>query len=155
MTIKELGDFIAEQYRQELQNGDNVASHQLEQFKVEVEEGDGHWSVVFVLQDYWKYVEMGTQPHFQPIDAIVKWVEIKPIIPRPDKYGRIPNTRQTAYMICKSISEKGTKAYRPLETALTNSNDAIEDFISEVANNAEISLKTILDEFPNKLDYNV
>jgi hypothetical protein len=41
------------------------------------------------LQDYWKYVEDGTRPHFPPIEDILQWIKVKPVLPRKRK-GKLP-----------------------------------------------------------------
>ena len=50
---------------------------------------NGIFELYFNLPDYWKYLENGTKPHFPPIDAIRKWIEVKPVIPKIaiDKIG--------------------------------------------------------------------
>lgn len=67
------------------------------------------------LQEYWKYVEEGTKPHWPPPSAILHWIEVKPVIPRPGKDGRIPTPKQLAFLIGRKISEVGTKGTRDLK----------------------------------------
>lgn len=67
------------------------------------------------LQEYWKYVEEGTKPHWPPPSAILHWIEVKPVIPRPGKDGRIPTPKQLAFLIGRKISEVGTKGTHDLE----------------------------------------
>ena len=58
---------------------------------------------------YWKYLEGGTRPHWPPSSAILNWVQIKPVIPRPDGNGRIPTQKQLAFLISRKIAKHGTE----------------------------------------------
>lgn len=82
-----------------------------------IREGDEAWTVTINLNDYWKYVENDTRPHWPPPDAIQRWVEIKPVIPRPDASGRIPSPRSLAYLIGRKISREGTTGSHDFQTA--------------------------------------
>lgn len=74
-------------------------------------------------------MENGTKPHFPPVNKIEEWIRIKPIIP-DSRNGKVPTTKQLAFMIQSSIARTeeeaikkgkkigGTKAYHPLEKAL-------------------------------------
>ena len=73
------------------------------------------YEVVLNLQDYWKYVEEGTRPHWPPKDAILHWVEVKPVIPRPDAKGRIPSPKSLAFLISRKIAKKGTTGTHDLK----------------------------------------
>ena len=77
----------------------------------------GSMVVSFDLPEYWKYIENGTRPHWPPLDAIAKWIEIKPVIPRPMDNGKIPTTKQLAYLIGRKIARVGTEGTHDLETA--------------------------------------
>lgn len=76
---------------------------------------DGKFVTVdIILQDYWKYVEGGRRPgKFPPIDKIREWVRVKPVLPRPMANGKLPTENQLAFLISRSIAEKGIKP-RPL-----------------------------------------
>lgn len=67
------------------------------------------------MNDYWKYVEEGTRPHWPPRDAILRWVQIKPVIPRPDSRGRIPKPEQLAFLIGRKIARDGTEGTHDLQ----------------------------------------
>lgn len=73
------------------------------------------YEVRMQLNDYWKWVEDDTRPHFPPPSAILRWIEIKPILPRPGSNGRIPTPEQLAYLIGRKISIFGTKGSHDLE----------------------------------------
>ena len=71
---------------------------------------NGKWLEVSIsLEDYWKYIEYGTRPHFPPVDKIREWIRVKPVLPRPLASGKLPTENQLAYLIGRKISKFGTK----------------------------------------------
>lgn len=116
---KVLQDFavdIRDRYRDVLAKNDHIASRALvDSIKTQVVVGENAYEVTMTLQDYWKYVEYDTKPHFPPPDAILKWIEVKPVIPRPGANGRIPTPRQLAFLIGRKISNEGTEGTHDLE----------------------------------------
>lgn len=115
---KVLQDFatdIRERYKDVLANNDHIASHNLvDSIRTEVKVGDNAYEVTMTLKDYWKYVEYDTKPHFPPPDAILKWIQVKPVIPRPDANGRIPSQKSLAYLIGRKIAREGTEGTHDL-----------------------------------------
>lgn len=99
-------------------------------------------SVELNLEDYWKYLEYGTKPHFPPIETadgrgILPWVKVKKILPNnyntklPDNMPLDKLYRQSAYMIARSIAQKGTEASHNLEEALNEINTRYEEILSD------------------------
>lgn len=81
------------------------------------------FSVVMTLNDYWKYLEEDTKPHFPPPDKLLQWIEIKPIS-IPKNYAKIPTPaklerykRSLAYLIGRKIAREGTKGTHDLQRA--------------------------------------
>ena len=107
---KVLQDFakdIRDRYRDVLANNDHIASRKLvDSIKTQVLVGDNAYEVTMTLENYWKYVEEDTPPHWPPRDAILKWIAVKPIIPRPDDNGRIPSPKQLAFLIGRAMAGK-------------------------------------------------
>lgn len=58
------------------------------------------------MNKYWQYLEYGTPPHWPPRNAILEWIRIKPVIPRPDSSGRIPTPNQLAFLIARAMAGK-------------------------------------------------
>ena len=78
-----------------------------------------YFSISLQLEDYWKYLEYGTKPHFPPISAIREWIRVKPVLPRPYN-GKLPTENQLAYMIANKISRVGTPATHLLENTIND-----------------------------------
>ena len=72
--------------------------------------------------DYGKYLEEGTKPHFPPVDAILQWIRIKPILPRPFANGKLPTENQLAYLIGRKISKVGTEGTHLFEKTVEENN---------------------------------
>lgn len=88
-----------------------------------VDVGEVSFEVSLRLQDYWKYVEEGTRPHWPPPSVIREWVEVKPVLPRPLADGKLPTVRQLAFLIGRKIAKKGTAGTHDLEQSI----EAIEE----------------------------
>ena len=73
------------------------------------------FTVSLKLNRYWEYVEEGTKPHWPPPPAILNWVEVKPVIPRPDGNGKIPSPKSLAYLIGRKIARYGTEGTHDLQ----------------------------------------
>lgn len=125
-VLEEFAQEFKDQYRAGLlshgrftQYGEDrlVDSVDANQVQAMIQEEDEAWTVTINLNEYWKYVENDTRPHWPPLSAIQRWVEIKPVIPRPDDKGRIPSPRSLAYLIGRKISREGTTGSHDFKTA--------------------------------------
>ena len=118
-VLRDFADYFRNDYTQRLIANDRVASRGLlESVRTRVQVGSDAYDVVVTLKDYWKYVEDDTRPHWPPPDAILKWVEIKPTIPRPYTLnGKEISAKSLAYLVGRKISEKGTKGTHDLQRA--------------------------------------
>ena len=63
-----------------------------------------------------------------PIDAILQWVKVKPIIPRENN-GIIPTEKQLAYLIARKIGREGTD---PQNTFNEANQSAKDRFINKI-----------------------
>ena len=77
-----------------------------------------YYRIYLQLEDYWKYLEYGTKPHFPPVEKIAEWIRIKPVLPRPNAKGKLPTQKQLAFLIARSISKKGTKPTHTLQQTI-------------------------------------
>ena len=135
-ALTDYGNALLDLYKQNLVQSDVLASEKLlntAQFILDM--NDTRYEVQLSLQDYWKYVEYDTKPHFPPLNAIKQWIRIKPVIPRPDALGRTPSENQLAFLIGRKISEVGTEGRHDLGNAVEEVNrqwlDRIEEACAE------------------------
>lgn len=131
--LRELGENVREGYVNKLiRNGRPTTENTLASTVTsQVEVNGTTYSVVLNLQEYWKYVEEGTRPHWPPPSAILHWIEVKPVIPRPDEKGRIPTPKQLAYLIGRKIAREGTKGTHDLRETTDTLLGYYEDRIKE------------------------
>ena len=114
--IEELVERIASLYRQNLNN--SRASGKLQDFQTYIDLNDQRFLISFELEDYWKYVEYGRKSgKMPPISAIEDWIRVKPVIPDSTS-GRIPDTRQLAFLIARKIGRDGTPPQLPLKRTI-------------------------------------
>ena len=99
--LEQLGEDVRQGYVDKLvKNGRPTTENTLAStVKAYVDVKGTTYEVGLELQEYWKYVEEGTKPHWPPPSAILHWITIKPVLPRPDKNGRIPTPKQLAFLI--------------------------------------------------------
>lgn len=123
--IQDICGNLLQRYRDEIKNTGHVASGELEKTASYKLSFDGKWfEVTFQLADYWKYLENGTRPHFPPTAAIERWITVKHIIPS-SKNGKVPTTKQLAFLIAREISKVGTKPTKSLQKTIDGSDDLI------------------------------
>lgn len=90
-------------------NGSNASGTLSKSIKGIVKMNDKYLTISISLEDYWKYIEYGTNPHFPPVDKIREWIRVKPVLPRPLASGKLPTENQLAFLIGRKISKFGTK----------------------------------------------
>lgn len=120
-TIQDITNNFVVELKNKLKANDSYASGNLVNSIRGVVKQNGKYIVISIqLEDYWKYIENGTKPHWPPVDAIKKWISVKPILPRPLKSGKLPTDNQLAYLIGRKISKVGTKAKPFLKPTITD-----------------------------------
>lgn len=130
-------------YQDNLIQSDRIASGDLlNSVEFEVTKGDESYEVSLILADYWKAVEFGTKPHHVPYEDLLRWVKIKPVIPRPGKDGQIPSQESLAYLIQRSIGEKGTQGSEDLTRTLEAVNEKYEKLIADAM---DVDLAELMD----------
>lgn len=131
--IKDICAELLERYKRAVEDSGHVASGGLVNTATYQVVVNGSWlEVSFNLEEHWKYLEHGTRPHFPPINAIERWISVKHIVPRPYN-GKVPSTKQLAFLIARGISKNGTKPTKLLQTTINNSDDLIAKLIDEMA----------------------
>jgi hypothetical protein len=132
--IKTIVGDLLQRYKDEIKNSGHSASGDLEKTaRYKLQFSGRYFEVIFQLQDYWKYLENGTRPHFPPIDAIERWIQVKRIVPRTVT-DKVPTTRQLAFLISREISVNGTKPTKLLQKTIDGADDLISLMLDEFAN---------------------
>lgn len=96
-----------------------------------IEKDDRQIEVSLQLKEWWKYVEEDTKPHFPPPDAMLNYIKAKPILPKPDKNGKLPTPNQLAYLIGRKISEVGTTGTHNVRDTVRLINERYEEKIGQ------------------------
>lgn len=113
--LQEMAADVESNYKEHLEQHDRVASGDLlRSISTEITVQGTTYTVWMNLADYWKYVEEDTKPHWPPKAAIDRWIFIKPVIPRPDRNGRIPSPESLSFLIRRKIATVGTKGTHDL-----------------------------------------
>lgn len=136
-NIYEICAEILGRYKNALNESGHYASGKLANTAKAVIKWDGKvFELIFNLQDYWKYLENGTRPHFPPISAIEEWIKVKRIVPTA-RSGKVPTTKQFALLIARGISKNGTKPTKTLQKTIDGADDLISALVSEIQNQLE------------------
>lgn len=103
-VLKEYGETAAEVYKMGLLSAGRVATGNLQDsVSYVVKEGEHEFEVSLSLADYWRYVEGGAQgtkgrayaaypAHVPPVEKIIEWIKVKPVLPRPSDLARRDGT---------------------------------------------------------------
>lgn len=139
-NIEKIANRVVELYRNELdKQGINASGTLYRNTKSRVELNGTQLIVYLNLEDYYKFVEDGRGPgKFPPIDAIEKWIKIKPIIPEPIN-GRVPDTRQLAFLIARKISREGFEGRKPISNIINS--PELQNVIQSIKNEIVRQLK--------------
>lgn len=125
-TLDEYAREAKEVYKRKLMEKDINASYTLlNSVETTVKRNDDVFTVSISLEDYWYYVENGRKPgRFPPIDKILEWIKVKPVIPYTDSRGRLPTEEQLAFLIARKIAEQGTEGRHVLYETVEELNRA-------------------------------
>lgn len=138
-VLNEFAEAVKAQYIANLKENDHVATGELSNpnnIECLVTYNNAIYSVSLRLLDYWLSIEKGRPPTKNDGDGslrrgILKWLEVKKILPRPDgNIEKLPVPQQLSrlsYAISKSIHEYGTKSYRETQNGSEDLKNATED----------------------------
>ena len=113
-------------------NDDRIATGDLlNSVEYIIEKDDRQIEVSLQLKEWWKYVEEDTKPHFPPPDAMLNYIKAKPILPKPDRNGKLPTPKQLAYLIGRKISEVGTTGTHNVRDTVRLINERYEEKIGQ------------------------
>ena len=134
-VLNDFGKRLVEGYREKLDSGNINASYDLyNSVRYMVEIGENRFEVKLELEDYWKYIESGRKPgKFPPVNAILNWILVKPILPRPNDNGELQRLRpkQLAFLIGRKIKEEGIEPYPALKTTKEELDKLYKEKIAE------------------------
>ena len=148
-VLEEYAIAVRNTYQDRLILHDRIASGDLlNSVEYRVVQGDSGYEVQLDLADYWRYVEMDTAPHWPPRDAILKWIKVKPILPRPGANGKIPTPEQLAFLISRKIAVFGTEGHPDLTDTVEDMNTTFRRRIAAAlaADTANYIRKIVRDE---------
>lgn len=135
-ALAQYGEAIADRYKTNLEaSGRRATGNLISSVNTKVTVDEQTFEILLSLEDYWKYVEEGTRPHFPPVSKILEWVKVKRILPTPMPNGKLPTEQQLAWMIAKKIDRVGTEGTPDLENTL---NEVDYNAIIEEALDADI-----------------
>lgn len=151
-VLEEYGQKAQELYKYNLAlKGKNASRKLADSVEYKVTENDQAFTVSLSLEEYWRYIEHGRKPgKFPPSDAILSWINVKPILPRPmmsasvsglgHKNTRIPKPEQLAYLIGRKIARDGIE---PTPIMATTSKQVYDQFLADI----RIALKQDIDDY--------
>ena len=132
-VMEEMAIAIRNEYQDNLIRNDRIASGDLlNNIEYEVTRGDFTYTIYVKMKDYWYYVENGRKAgKWPPIQNILDWIKIKPVLPRPNAKGKLPTPQQLAFLIARKIGEEGTQGTHDLRKATDTIWDTFEDRLYE------------------------
>ena len=147
-VLNDFGKYLVEEYKEQLILNDVNASDGLyNSVRYIFNKNGGTFEVSLELAHYWKYVENGRKAgKWPPISAIAKWIEIKPVLPRPMANGKLPTTQQLAFLISRKIGLEGIAPRPLLQRSVDNVWEVFEEFIAEAfAKDLEAEIEIIFE----------
>lgn len=114
-VLEKMGNALVKLYKQNLFEADAIASGKLFQsIEKSITINGNNFTLSLSLEEYWKNIEYGRKAgKFPPINKINEWIKVKPVIPYPNKNGKLPTNQALSYLISNKIYTQGIKA-RPL-----------------------------------------
>jgi hypothetical protein len=136
--IRTVASELLERYKDNINSSGHTASGDLANTASYDVVFDGrYFEIIFNLQSYWKFLENGRSAgKFPPIDAIERWITVKKLVPRAYS-GKVPTTRQLAFLIARGISQNGTKGTKLLSDTINNSDDLIDRLVDLIEKQLE------------------
>ena len=156
LILDEFGRQFVDAYRSGLDAKNANASRNLyNSLNFEVKIGKQSINLDILLNDYWKYLEYGCKgtetsypeayypAHFPPTKAIEEWIKIKPVIPE-QRNGKLPTQKQLAYLISRSIYQKGIEPRFIFRDAVDDVWEQLKDALNEaIEKDVENNIKEI------------
>ena len=132
-VLNDFGKFLVEEYKDQLiLNNVNASDTLYNSVKYIINNKGQYLEVNLSLEHYWKYVENGRKPgKWPPISSIAKWIEIKPVLPRPMSNGKLPTNEQLAFLIARKIGLEGIAPRPLLQQSINEVWRVMKEFLEE------------------------
>lgn len=155
-VMNEYGEAVKAAYQKELaERGKNASGNLSRNIHVIIDGGGdvfggAHIEVMLELPAYWFNVEYGRKPcppskHWVPVDKLIKWIEVKKIIPRPDKNGHVPTTKQLAFLINRAINDPDRRGGDPPRPGIAPT-PAMQSALDEVNRRFDAAIRNAVSE---------
>ena len=111
---------------------------------------NNEWKVILRAVDYVNIIEDGRKAGKQPpLNAILRWIEIKGILPRADQLGKEITNEQLAFLIGRKIANKGVAGKQLISISLQELLVKYRPLIGEaILKDVELGIYTsMLEEF--------
>lgn len=162
-VLEEYAIEVRNLYQDKLITDDRIASGELlNSVDFHVLHNGTEFEVQLTLRDYWKYLEYGIKgdanpsapfdnPGWKAYPFILEWVKVKPVLPKPLHNGKLPEPHQLAYLITRSLVEKGRPPGNELKDTLEEVNARYrERLTTALQQDMGIILKVMLGDFMGK-----
>lgn len=148
-SINKIASDFVKAYKSQLKSDGKVASGNLiDTMSYKVNYDGRYLDITLNLADYYKYVEEGRKSgKFPPIDKIREWIRVKPVLPHEMSNGKLPTQKQLAFLISRSIAEKGIKGTNALRNTIKSFNLAdrlIKEIYAEMSKEVEEVVKEVV-----------
>jgi hypothetical protein len=116
-ALAQYGEAIADRYKTNLEaSGRRATGNLISSVNTKVTVDEQTFVIELSLEDYYYYVENGRSAgRFPPVDKILEWIRVKPILPTPDINGKLPTEKQLAFLIGRKIANEGFEGTKDLE----------------------------------------
>lgn len=122
-ALAQYGQAIREGYKENLsKSGRRATGNLITSVNTKVNVDGNEFEIELQLADYWYYVEEGRNPTTATTpsipnlrEKILEWIKVKPILPHPDKNGKLPTDEQLAFLISRKIHNEGFEGSNDLE----------------------------------------
>ena len=160
-TLEQYAQEVRNLYQDKLIENDRIASGQLlNSIEYQVIHNGVEYEVQLTLEKYWKYLEHGISGKEHNTDrpfkhttwgaynAILEWVKVKPVLPRPDKDGKLPTPKTLAGAITASLIKNGIEPGNEMRDSIQEVNARYKDkLVIALHKDMEVIMKVLVGDF--------
>lgn len=118
-VLLETADLLKTEYKSKLPTASGNLKNSIE-FLVHYNDINQDYSITLNAEAYWYYIEHGRKPGKRPpVSAMLEFIRIKKILPRPNKDGKIPTELGLAFAMATHIGKFGLPAKHTLRDSVT------------------------------------